>query len=114
MGLANLYSVPAQIAYDPKVLQLVNISNGGLLSRDGQPVALVLRRSDRDPGTIQVTASASTEFRRSLRTRSSVHPDLHGQSGRTVDDQHNRQVSARDANMQPMPMNGAQAMVTVK
>ena len=27
----NVYSVPSQISYDPKVLQLVNVSNGGFL-----------------------------------------------------------------------------------
>ncbi len=110
-GAQNLYSVPAQIAYDPKVLQLVNISNGGLLSRDGQPVALV-SRSD-PPGTIQVTAArppnsggASGEgpvFTLTFVAKAS------GQSMIST-----TQVSARDANMQPVPVNPAQAMITVR
>ncbi len=110
-GATNLYSVPAQIAYDPKVLQLVNISNGGLLSRDGQPVALV-SRSD-PPGTIQVTAArppnsggASGEgpvFTLTFMAKAA------GQSMIST-----TQVNARNASMQPVPVNPAQAMVTVR
>src|ERR1700678_1800612 len=54
-GAQNVYSVPVQINYDPSKLQLVNVSNGGFLSQDGQAVALVKRE---DPaGTLQITAS---------------------------------------------------------
>src|ERR1700730_6797502 len=35
-GAQNAYSVPLQISYDPKMLQVVNVSNGGFLSQDGQ------------------------------------------------------------------------------
>src|SRR5437879_407612 len=42
-GAQNVYSVPLQVSYDPKVLQVVNVSNGGLLSKDGQSVDLVHR-----------------------------------------------------------------------
>jgi len=55
-GAQNVYSVPLQLSYDPKTLQLVNISNGGLLSSDGQAVALV-NRNDPTTGTLQVTAT---------------------------------------------------------
>jgi len=51
----DLSSVPVQVQFDPKVLQLVNVEAGGLLSRDGQPVALV----HRDEGNGLVTISAS-------------------------------------------------------
>ena len=44
-----------QITYDPKVLQLLNISNGDLLSRDGQAVALVHREDP--PGMLQANAT---------------------------------------------------------
>jgi general secretion pathway protein D len=50
-----VYSVPMQVQYDPKVLQLVNVDTGGLLGGDGQPVAL----SHRDDGNGLVTISAS-------------------------------------------------------
>ncbi|MDP9266891.1 MAG: type II and III secretion system protein [Acidobacteriota bacterium] len=52
----DAWQVPAQIIYDAKTLQLVNVSNGGLLSKDGQPVALV-HRDDPASGTLQVSAT---------------------------------------------------------
>ena len=55
-GAQNVYSVPLQVSYDPKVLQVVNVSNGGLLSQDGQPVALV-HRDDDTTGALQITAT---------------------------------------------------------
>jgi len=55
-GAQNVFSVPAQINYDPKLLQLVNVSDGNLLSRDGQAVALV-HRDDPSIGSMQITAT---------------------------------------------------------
>jgi len=55
-GGQDVFSVPLQISYDSKVLQLVNVSNGSFLSQDGQPVALV-HRDDPAAGMLQVTAS---------------------------------------------------------
>ncbi|MGA9209769.1 MAG: cohesin domain-containing protein [Terriglobales bacterium] len=55
-GGQDVFSVPLQISYDPKLLQLVNVSNGSFLSQDGQPVALV-HRDDPSSGMLQVTAS---------------------------------------------------------
>jgi general secretion pathway protein D len=55
-GAQNVSSVPVQVTYDPKILQLVNVSNGDLLSKDGQAVALV-HREDTVAGSIQMTAS---------------------------------------------------------
>jgi general secretion pathway protein D len=51
----DLFSVPLQMQFDPKVISLVNVDAGELLSRDGQAVALV----HRDEGNGQVTISAS-------------------------------------------------------
>ncbi len=51
-----MYSVPLQILYNPRVLQLLNVSNGTLLEKDGQPVALV-HRDDSMMGIVQLTAS---------------------------------------------------------
>jgi general secretion pathway protein D len=53
---ADLYSAPMQISYDPKALEFVSISNGDMLSRDGQPVALV-HREDAASGMIQANAT---------------------------------------------------------
>ena len=55
-GAQDLFAAPMQIAFDPKTLQLLNISNGDLLSRDGQAVALI-HREDLDTGTIQLNAT---------------------------------------------------------
>lgn len=55
-GAQNAYSVPLQVSYDPKFLQVVNVSSGNLLSKDGQAVAVV-HRDDDSSGTLQITAS---------------------------------------------------------
>lgn len=51
----DLFEVPLQMHFDPRVLSLVNVDAGDLLGRDGQTVALV----HRDEGNGQVTISAS-------------------------------------------------------
>ncbi|MBS1816010.1 MAG: type II and III secretion system protein [Acidobacteria bacterium] len=51
----DLYSVPLQVQFNPKVLQLVNVDSGELLGRDGQAVAVV----HRDEGNGMVTISES-------------------------------------------------------
>ena len=55
-GAQNVHSVPLQVSYDPKLLQVVNISNGGFLSQDGQAVPIV-NRNDEGGGTLQIAAS---------------------------------------------------------
>ncbi len=55
-GGQNVYSVPVQLNYDPNLVQVINVSNGGFLSQDGQAVALV-HRDDPATGTLQVTAT---------------------------------------------------------
>ena len=54
-GAQDVATVPLQITYDPKIMQLLNVSNGGLLSQDGQAVALV-HRDDPSTGMLQVSA----------------------------------------------------------
>ncbi len=51
----DLFSVPMQVQFDPKVLSLVNVDAGEMLGRDGQAVALV----HRDDGAGLVTISIS-------------------------------------------------------
>ncbi len=51
----DVFSVPLQLQFDPKILQLVNVEAGGLLGGDGQPVALVHR--DDGKGGVTITAS---------------------------------------------------------
>jgi general secretion pathway protein D len=106
----NVHSVPLTVNYDPNVLELVNVSNGGFLGKDGQPVALVHRE---DAGTMQVTASRppgaggisgqGSVFTLTFLAKSS------GQTTVSIS-----RAAARDANMQPIPATGSQAMITVK
>jgi general secretion pathway protein D len=51
----DVYSVPLQMQYNSKVIELVNVDSGNFLSRDGQAVALV----HRDDGNGLVTISTS-------------------------------------------------------
>jgi general secretion pathway protein D len=55
-GAQSVHSVTTQVIYDAAALQLVNMSNGNFLSRDGQAVALV-HRDDSSSGTLQITAT---------------------------------------------------------
>ena len=52
----NVFSVPLQLQYDPRVLELVNVDTGDFLARDGKPVALV-HRDDPSSGTVTINAS---------------------------------------------------------
>jgi general secretion pathway protein D len=54
-GGKDLFSVPMQLHYDPKLLTLLNVDTGNLLGKDGQTIALV----HRDDGNGNVTISAS-------------------------------------------------------
>ena len=51
----DLFEVPLQMRFDPRVLSLVNVDSGDLLGKDGQAVALV----HRDEGNGLVTVSAA-------------------------------------------------------
>ena len=52
----QMHSFSVQLQYDPKLLQLANISNGGFLSSDGQAVAIV-HRDDAAGGKLQITGT---------------------------------------------------------
>ncbi len=53
-GGEDVFSVPVQVNYDSKVLQFVNASNAGALSRDGAAVALV-QRDDSEKGELHIS-----------------------------------------------------------
>jgi hypothetical protein len=55
-GAKNASFVPLQILYDPEKLQVMGVSGGALLERDGQKIALV-HREDAAAGKIQIAAS---------------------------------------------------------
>ena len=111
-GGQNVYSVPLQLNYDPNQLQVVNVSNGGFLSQDGQAVALV-HRDDPSTGTLQVTATrppgAGGVSGQGAVVTLTFMAKSPGQSALTI-----TRGGARDPAMQAISMNGAQAAVTVQ
>ena len=111
-GAQNVYSVPVQVNYDPKMLQLVNVSNGGFLSQDGQVVTLV-HREDETLGQTQITASrpsgaGGVSGQGSVVTLT-FQAKVGGQTPLTI-----TRGGARDPGLQAITVNGAQASVTVE
>ena len=111
-GAQNVYSVPLQLNYDPSKLQLMNVSNGGFLSQDGQTVALV-HREDETTGTLQITAtrppnSGGVSGQGSVVTLTFM-AKASGQSPLTI-----TRGGARDPAMQAITVNGAQAVVNIQ
>ena len=110
-GGQNVYSVPLQILYNPKVLSLVNVSNGPMLSQDGQAVALV-HRDDSMMGILQLTASRppgsagitgdGQVFTLTFQAKSP------GEATLSIN-----RASLKNASMQTIPAGGSQAIVTV-
>jgi general secretion pathway protein D len=111
-GAQNVHSVPVQLNYDPKMLQLVNVSNGGFLSQDGQAVALVHREDD-TIGQSQITATrppgaGGVSGQGSVITLT-FQAKSDGQTPLTI-----TRGGARDPGLQAITVNGAQAAVTVQ
>ena len=109
-GGQNIFQVPMQISYDPKLLQVANVSNGSLLSQDGQIVTVTHREDD---GTMQVVAtrppgSAGVSGQGSVVTLTLV-AKAPGQASLTI-----ARGGARDPAMQALPVNGASAAVTIQ
>lgn len=55
-NVTGAYSVSMQLNYDPRMVSLQSVVNGGFLGKDGQAVALV-DRNDATSGTAQITLS---------------------------------------------------------
>ncbi|HYL94114.1 MAG TPA: cohesin domain-containing protein, partial [Alphaproteobacteria bacterium] len=51
----DISSVPVEIAYDTQLLQFMDVTNGGFLSKDGQSV-VVVHRVDTEKGIVRVVA----------------------------------------------------------
>ncbi|HXM60967.1 MAG TPA: cohesin domain-containing protein [Terriglobales bacterium] len=111
-GAQNAFSVPLQISYDPQKLQVVNVSNGGFLSHDGQAVALV-HRDDDTTGTLQITATrppgASGISGDGTIVTLTLVAKAAGQSSLTI-----ARGSVRDPGMQAAPAAGANVTVTIQ
>jgi general secretion pathway protein D len=110
-GGQNVNSVPLQILYNPRVLQLLNVSNGPLLSQDGQAVALV-HRDDSMAGILQLTASRppgstgingdGSVFTLTFQAKAA------GQATLSIN-----RATLKNASMQSVAASGSQAIVTV-
>jgi general secretion pathway protein D len=111
-GAQNVYSVPVQLNYDPKLLQLVNVSNGGFLSQDGQAVGLV-HREDEAMGQAQITATrppgAGGVSGQGAVVTMTFMAKADGQTPLTI-----TRGGARDPGLQAITVNGAQAAVTIQ
>jgi general secretion pathway protein D len=111
-GGQNVFTVPVQINYDPKVLRFVNVSNAGALSKDGAAVALV-HRDDAEKGTIQISlmrppGSNGISPQGALFTMMFVAKAA-GQATVSVGS-----TVLRDPNMGAIPASGSQAIVNVR
>jgi len=111
-GAQNVYSVPVQLNYDPKMLQLVNVSNGGFLSQDGQAVAVV-HREDETIGQSQITVTrppgaGGVSGQGSVVTLT-FEAKATGETPLTI-----TRGGARDPGLQAITVNGAQAAVMVQ
>ena len=111
-GGQNVHSVPVQLSYDPNELQLLNVSNGGFLSQDGQVVSLV-KRDDPVSGTVQITATrppgAGGVSGQGAVVTLTFMAKAAGQSALSI-----TRGGARDPAMQPIAMSGAQAAITIQ
>jgi len=111
-GGQNVYSVPVQLNYDPNQLQVLNVSNGGFLSQDGQLVT-VAHREDTATGTMQITASrppgAGGVSGQGAVVTLTFMAKVPGTSALTI-----TRGGARDPAMQPIAMSGAQAAITIQ
>ena len=112
-GAQNVYAVPLQVSYDPKLLQVVNVSNGGFLSQDGQAVALMHRGEDDASGVLQINASrppgaSGLSGQGSVVTLTFMAKGS-GQAPLTIS-----KGGARDPAMQAIPVAGAVATVNVQ
>jgi general secretion pathway protein D len=111
-GAQNVYSVPLQVSYDPKLLQVANVSNGSFLSQDGQP-AVLANRDDDTTGTLQITATrppgaGGVTGQGAIVTLTFMAKAV-GQGTLTIS-----KGGARDPGMQAIPVTGAVASVTIQ
>src|SRR5947207_12923590 len=109
-GAQTVYSVQLQLTYEPKRLQVANVSNGTLLSQDGQIVTVTHREDD---GTMQVTATrppgANGVSGQGAVVTLTFMAKAAGQGSLTI-----ARGGARDPAMQALPVNGAAATVTIQ
>ncbi|HEY6271456.1 MAG TPA: cohesin domain-containing protein [Terriglobales bacterium] len=107
----DITAVPVQIAYDPNVMQFMNVSGGDFLTKDGQAVSLVHRddaaagkllvSAQRPPGSAGVSGDGtvfSLEFKAKTKGAGVVSISV---------------PNARNSQNQTLTVQGSQAAVTV-
>jgi general secretion pathway protein D len=111
-GAQNVHSVPVQLNYNPKMLQIINVSNGGFLSQDGQ-IVTISHREDELLGQSQIMASrppgAGGVSGQGAVVTITFQANADGQTPLTI-----TRGGARDPGLQAITVNGAQASVTVQ
>jgi general secretion pathway protein D len=111
-GAQNVHTVPVLLNYNPEMLQLVNVSNGGFLSQDGQVVTLA-HREDETIGQSQITAArplgAGGVSGQGAVITITFQAKAGGQTPLTI-----TRGGARDPGSQAITVNGAQASVTIQ
>jgi general secretion pathway protein D len=111
-GAQNVHTVPVQLDYNPQMLQLVSVVNGGFLSQDGQIVTLA-HREDEIKGESTITASrpngAGGVSGQGAVVSITFQAKADGQTPLTI-----TRGGARDPGLQQITVNGAQASVTVQ
>jgi general secretion pathway protein D len=111
-GGQNVFSVPVQVNYDPKVLRLVSVADAGALSKDGVAVTLV-HRDDAENGTVQISlmrppGSGGINPQGPLFTMMFVAKAA-GQGSISVG-----KTVLKDPSMGAIPASGSQAMINVR
>jgi general secretion pathway protein D len=106
----DLFGVPLQMQFDPKVVALVNVDAGEMLGRDGQAVALTHRDDGQGAVSINLERPPQTkgidgQGRLCVLTFKAIAP---GSSQLAL-----VRVGARDSRQQNMPALGSQANVRV-
>jgi general secretion pathway protein D len=111
-GGQNVFSVPVQVNYDPKVIRLVSVADAGALSKDGAAVTLV-HRDDAENGTVQISlmrppGSGGITPQGPLFTMMFVAKAA-GQGSVSVG-----KTVLKDPSMGAIPASGSQAMINVR
>jgi general secretion pathway protein D len=60
VGVADLFSIPLLVKYDPAVIQIQDVQNGGFLSGESQEIAII-ERNDTERGEMLISAVRSPQ-----------------------------------------------------
>lgn len=111
-NVTDAYSVSMQLNYDPRMVSLQSVVNGGFLGKDGQAVALV-DRNDPTSGTAQITLSRPPNVSGINGTGSILTLTFEGKAAGATTLSVSR-VIARDAHGKVMPLQTGTAAVTIR